>query len=167
MIYHAWIKTPLGQMLIAATEADLLGAWFKGQKHFPAITNNWREFSAHPTLRQAAGQLREYFIGQRKTFDLPLSPAGTRFRRNVWQALQQISFGETSTYGTIALAMKIPGAARSIGIAIGHNPLSVIVPCHRVLGADGSLTGYAGGLARKRQLLALERSARNRWVPTV
>jgi methylated-DNA-[protein]-cysteine S-methyltransferase len=111
----------------------------------------------HPTLQAVAQQLTDYFTGQRHTFDIALQPAwGTPFQRAVWQALQRIPYGHTRTYGDIARDIGNPKAVRAVGAAIGQNPHSIIVPCHRVVGANGSLTGFAGGLARKKHLLALE-----------
>lgn len=109
-------------------------------------------------LASTAAQLREYFAGQRKHFDLPLAPAGTEFQRSVWQALADIPWGETRSYADIAQAIQRPTAVRAVGAANGRNPLPIVVPCHRVIGSDGSLTGFAGGLSMKRQLLELEGS---------
>ena len=108
-------------------------------------------------LRRAKRQLREYFDGGRRAFDLPLDPAGTDFQRRVWQQLGRIPYGETLSYGALARRLRRPGAARAVGAANGRNPLAVVVPCHRVIGADGALTGYGGGLPVKQALLALER----------
>jgi methylated-DNA-[protein]-cysteine S-methyltransferase len=120
-------------------------------------SSEWTTDDAHPTLAAAAQQLREYFSGQRQSFDLPLQPAwGTPFQHDVWQALQRIPFGRTSTYGDIARDIGNPKAVRAVGAAIGQNPLTIVVPCHRVVGANGSLTGFAGGLDRKQYLLSHE-----------
>ena len=108
-------------------------------------------------LRRAKRQLREYFDSGRRAFDLPLDPAGTDFQRRVWQQLGRIPYGETLSYGALARRLRRPGAARAVGAANGRNPLAVVVPCHRVIGADGALTGYGGGLPVKQALLALER----------
>ena len=144
-------------MLLAATEQGLAGVWFvHGQEHMPD-SSEWTTDDAHPTLAAAAQQLREYFSGQRQSFDLPLQPAwGTPFQRDVWQALQRIPFGRTSTYGDIARDIGNPKAVRAVGAAIGQNPHTIVVPCHRVVGANGSLTGFAGGLDRKQYLLSHE-----------
>jgi methylated-DNA-[protein]-cysteine S-methyltransferase len=107
----------------------------------------------HPVLAAAAEQLTEYFAGRRNDFNLPLDPAGTEFQRRVWRQLRLIPFGQTATYGQIAAALNQPTAARAVGLANARNPLSIVVPCHRVVGADGTLTGYAGGLRRKQRLL--------------
>ena len=106
---------------------------------------------------EAARQVRQYLAGERRDFDLPLAPAGTDFQRTVWQALGEIPYGQTRTYGEIAAAIGRPGAARAVGAAAGRNPLWLVVPCHRCVGRGGALTGYAGGLWRKERLLALER----------
>jgi len=144
-------------VLLAATEQGLAGVWFvHRQEHLPD-SSQWVTDNAHPTLMAAATQLREYFEGQRQTFEIQLQPAwGTPFQRAVWRALQRIPYGHTSTYGGIAHDIDKSKAARAVGAAIGQNPHSIIVPCHRVLGANGSLTGFAGGLDRKKHLLALE-----------
>lgn len=150
------VPTPLGAMLLAATDRGLAGAWFEGQRYAPD-TRGWRVDPEHPHLVTAAEQLRSYFAGQRRHFDLPLDPwGGTGFQRAVWEALLAIPCGGTSTYSDLGARLGRAQAARAVGAAVGRNPLSVVVPCHRVLGRDGSLTGYAGGLARKQALLRLE-----------
>ena len=112
----------------------------------------------HPVLLEAARQLTAYFAGERETFDLPLAPFGTDFQQRVWTELALVGYGETVSYGQVAVRLGLkPGASRAVGLANGRNPLPVVVPCHRVIGADGTLTGYAGGLDRKRTLLDLER----------
>jgi methylated-DNA-[protein]-cysteine S-methyltransferase len=157
LIYQSHTTSPLGDVLLAATPQGLAGVWFvHRQEHLPD-SRQWVTDNAHPTLMAAATQLREYFDGQRQTFEIQLQPAwGTLFQRAVWQALQRIPYGHTSTYGDIARDIDNPKAVRAVGAAIGQNPHSIIVPCHRVLGANGSLTGFAGGLDRKKHLLALE-----------
>lgn len=157
MANYLQFESPLGPMLVAARGETLVGAWFLGQKHFPAMGATWRLDPQNPLLLAAREQLREYFAGQRRYFDLPLSPVGTDFQKRVWKLLTQIGYGQNRTYGELAGMLGAPNAARAVGAAVGRNPLSVIVPCHRVLGAAGALTGYAGGLDRKRQLLVLER----------
>ena len=149
------INTPLGKMLLARTEKGLAGVWFEGQKHHPApLTAARRPDDA--LLRRAAEQLHAYFAGETLAFDVPLDLQGTEFQRAVWQALLEIPAGETRTYGHIAQSLGSASAVRAVGGAVGRNPVTVIVPCHRVIGSDGSLTGYAGGVERKRALLALE-----------
>ncbi len=150
------LPTPLGPLTLAATDAGLAGCWFDGQRHSPDM-QGWQADPAHPVLREAAAQLQAYFDGERQDFDLPLDLAyGTAFQQQVWQALLQIDSGHTTSYARLATQIGLPRAVRAVGAAVGRNPLSVIVPCHRVLGADGSLTGYAGGVERKRALLQQE-----------
>ncbi|MBU1360170.1 MAG: methylated-DNA--[protein]-cysteine S-methyltransferase [Gammaproteobacteria bacterium] len=150
------IDSPHGRMLLAATDAGLAGVWFDQQRHSPDTTG-WVSDAAHPVLRKAAAQLGDYFAGRRQHFDLPLDLShGTDFQRSVWQALLAIAPGQTTSYGALSTAVGRPAAVRAVGSAVGRNPISVIVPCHRVIGSDGSLTGYAGGLHRKTALLQLE-----------
>jgi len=156
MTCYTWIDGPLGRMLVAASDDGVRGVWFEEQKYFPVIGAGWREDARHPLTAAAAEQLREYFDGKRRRFSLPLSPPGTPFQRRVWAALQRIEYGGTVTYGTLARQIDSPTAARAVGAAVGRNPVSVVVPCHRAVGRKGTLTGYAGGLARKRFLLELE-----------
>ena len=153
------IDSPLGALLLAASPAGLSGAWFvEGQRDTPDPAP-WAHQPEHPILLRAAQQLNDYFAGQRHAFDLPLDlRAGTAFQQAVWQALLAIPFGQHTSYGALAQAIGRPRAVRALGAAVGRNPVSIIVPCHRVLGADGSLTGYAGGLTRKTALLDLEGS---------
>lgn len=150
---------PLGTMILAASEAGLAGAWFAGQRHVPDCSG-WRQAPDHPLLLEAMTQLDDYFAGRRDAFDLPLDMAGgTPFQQSVWQALRTIARGQTISYRALGERAGCPGAVRAVGAAVGRNPLSIVVPCHRVVGADGSLTGYAGGLERKRTLLQLEGAA--------
>ena len=152
----ARFESPLGTMLLAATERGLAGVWFEGQRHWPD-THGWPEDAQYPVLREAMAQLREWFAGERTQFALPLDlQAGTPFQRSVWDALLAIPRGATTSYAQLARQLGRPQAARAIGAAVGRNPCSIVVPCHRVLGTGGSLTGYAGGLARKTALLQLE-----------
>lgn len=151
MLHTRLYASPLGQMLLAANEQGLTGAWFLGQKHFPAdlpVQN-----SDHPILLSAEKWLHIYFSGQNPDFMPPLAPQGTAFQLRVWDALKTIPYGATITYGQI-----LPGSARAVGAAVGRNPISLFIPCHRVVGAKGSLTGYAGGIERKMFLLRLERT---------
>ena len=152
---QATVQTPLGPMLLARTERGLAGVWFEGQKDHPgALSAPVKDDD--PLLRAAAAQLGDYFAGRSTRFDVPLDLHGTDFQRGVWKALLAIGLGQTRSYGDIARELGSPRAMRAVGAAIGKNPVSVIVPCHRVLGTGGSLTGYAGGVDRKRALLALE-----------
>ena len=149
------IETPLGPLTLAATTRGLAGAWFDGQQHHPGAIDAPVD-PQHPHLALAAREFAAYFSGQCVHFTVPLDAAGTPFQRSVWQALLGIAPGDCDTYGAIARRVGRPRGARAVGAAVGRNPISVIVPCHRVVGGDGSLTGYAGGLARKRALLAHE-----------
>jgi methylated-DNA-[protein]-cysteine S-methyltransferase len=151
------VDTPLGKLLLVRTAQGLAGAWFEGQKHHPGPIDA-PERTDDPLLRRAADQLKAYFAGTSDNFDVPLDLHGTAFQRAVWRALLAIPSTTTSSYGAIAKAVGSAAAVRAIGGAVGRNPVSVIVPCHRVVGSDGSLTGYAGGLDRKRALLELERA---------
>ena len=148
--------SPHGQMLLAANDEGIAGVYFDGQKYFPKTQAQWRRDGRHSLLEQAKRELIEYFAGERKRFEVALDPEGTAFQRAVWQAISTVGFGETVSYGELARRAGYPGNARAAGAATGRNPIGIIVPCHRIVGADGSLTGYAGGLARKRALLALE-----------
>jgi methylated-DNA-[protein]-cysteine S-methyltransferase len=149
------LATPLGPLLIARTAEGLAGAWFEGQKHHPGPLDSPKRANDELLMR-AAEQLRAYFAGKRISFALPLDLHGTAFQRAVWAALIAIRSGSTASYGAIAKAVGSASAVRAVGGAVGRNPLSVIVPCHRVVGSDGSMTGYAGGVERKRALLAIE-----------
>jgi methylated-DNA-[protein]-cysteine S-methyltransferase len=149
------IATPLGKLLLARTAQGLAGVWFEGQKHHPEPLIALRR-PDDALLRRAADQLHAYFAGECMDFDLPLDLHGTAFQRAVWLALRAIPAGRTRSYGEIARTLGSATAVRAVGGAVGRNPLSVIVPCHRVVGTDGSLTGYAGGVDRKRALLELE-----------
>jgi methylated-DNA-[protein]-cysteine S-methyltransferase len=155
LLAQATFDSPLGAITLVASEAGLAGAWFDGQKHHPGPL----ALPVDPSQRWIAlaiTQLRAYFDGRRSRFELALDPRGTAFQRVVWQALRGIACGATTSYGALAASSGHPAAVRAVGAAVGRNPVSVIVPCHRVLGHDGSLTGYAGGLGRKQALLVLE-----------
>jgi len=152
------IPTPLGPLLLARTRDGLAGAWFEGQRHHPGPLAAPR-VDDDALLLRARRQLLDYFDGGTGGFDVPLDLHGTPFQRRVWAALLAIPPSGTSSYARIAAACGSPQAVRAVGAAIGRNPLSILVPCHRVLGSDGSLTGYAGGVGRKQALLALEARA--------
>lgn len=154
-VFTSW-QGPMGAMTLAATPRGLSGVWFDGQRHGPD-TSRWRHDPGHPVLRQAIEQLAQYFAGHRQRFELPLDLSmGTPFQQQVWQALLGIEAGATTSYGRLSAAIGKPAAVRALGAAVGRNPVSVVVPCHRVIGTNGSLTGYAGGLERKTALLSLE-----------
>lgn len=148
--------SPLGRIVLAATDTALVGVFFDDQAHLPDW-QHWPHASGHPVLQQAQAELMAYFAGTRTVFDVPLDlGCGTAFQQAVWRALLAIPCAATSTYGAVSAAIGKPAAVRAVGGAVGRNPLSIIVPCHRVVGANGSLTGYAGGLPRKVALLQLE-----------
>ena len=149
------IDTPLGPQTLAATPKGLAGAWFDAQAHHPGVLQAPVD-GGQRWLEQAARELADYFAGRRRSCHVPLDPQGTAFQLNVWQALQHIACGQLHSYGAIAQELGRPAAARAVGAAVGRNPISVIVPCHRVVGRNGALTGYAGGLPRKEALLMLE-----------
>ncbi|MDI1272447.1 methylated-DNA--[protein]-cysteine S-methyltransferase [Polaromonas sp.] len=201
-IVQTTFQSPLGKMIIAATDKGLAGLWFEGQRHLPPEllaptlgtdvsslppggalrlrpgkagstaptggekaptlvasrrTATWPSAPGHPVLQEVIRQLGEYFAGQRTEFDVPLDLAyGTAFQQSVWQALLKIPQGGTASYGEVSQRIGKPAAVRAVGAAVGRNPVSIIVPCHRVMGANGALTGYAGGLDRKTALLKLE-----------
>ncbi len=144
-------------MLLATDGVALTGAWFDGQRYLPSIDARWQPRSDLPVLRRARAMLVEYFDGRRTHFDLALAPQGTSFQRAVWDPIFAVPYGETIAYRDLAARVGRPSAVRAAGAATGRNPLSIFIPCHRIVGAGGALTGYAGGLDRKRALLALER----------
>ncbi|WP_395060740.1 methylated-DNA--[protein]-cysteine S-methyltransferase [Polaromonas sp.] len=152
--------SPLGSIIIAATAKGLAGLWFDGQRHLPPELVGpavWPSAPDHPVLKEVIRQLGEYFAGQRTEFEVPLDLAcGTAFQQSVWQALLKIPQGGTASYSEVSARIGKPAAVRAVGAAVGRNPVSIIVPCHRVMGAGGALTGYAGGLERKSALLKLE-----------
>ncbi len=148
----------LGAMLLVTENDALTGVYFLGQKHFPKDVPACGPCRPGDLLDRTAGQLEEYLQGRRRAFDLPLAPQGTPLQRDVWQALRALPCGETVTYGELAARIGRPRSARAVGAAVGRNPISILIPCHRVVGADGRLTGYAGGLDRKQALLALEKT---------
>lgn len=164
MVYTHHYNSPLGGITIGADESAIIGLWFDGQKYFGATLPQQHTAKELPIFVQAEEWLDLYFSGRSPAFTPPLSMKGTPFRQAVWKILLSIPFGRTMTYGEIA--DEIAGqkglsrmSAQAVGGAVGHNPISLIIPCHRVVGTDGSLTGYAGGLARKQKLLLLERIA--------
>ncbi|MDO9360915.1 MAG: methylated-DNA--[protein]-cysteine S-methyltransferase [Polaromonas sp.] len=187
-IVQTRFDSPLGPMIIAATDKGLAGLWFDGQRHLPpellaptlgtdvsslppggaalarggpsrraASPIAWPAAPDHPVLKEVIRQLTDYFAGKRTQFDVPLDLAyGTAFQQSVWQALLKIPQGGTASYSEVSARIGKPAAVRAVGAAVGRNPVSIIVPCHRVMGAGGALTGYAGGLHRKSALLKLE-----------
>lgn len=164
MIFYIEHPSPVGRLLLAATEQGLSGIYFEEHKHFKG-KDGWQQASTQSAawkhLQATAQQLDEYFSGQRTEFDVALDMSGTAFQRSVWQELSAIPFGASVSYAQHAQKLGNPKALRAVGSAIGKNPVSIIVPCHRVIGSSGAVTGYAGGVERKRFLLALEGVAVN------
>jgi methylated-DNA-[protein]-cysteine S-methyltransferase len=154
MTVYTLVPSPIGELLLAGDGRALERLYMQSGPRPFAIPPSWREDAA--PFAEAAAQLREYFAGERRAFELDLSPAGSVFQLRVWRALREIPYGETTSYGELARSIGAPDAARAVGLANGRNPISVVVPCHRVIGADGSLTGFGGGLPNKRLLLDLE-----------
>lgn len=156
---YCTFPTWLGEVLLTSDGSALTGLYFEGQKDYPQIAPHWRAEPNAPPFPEVRAQWREYEAGERRDFAVALAPAGTAFQRAVWRALGTIACGETISYRDLAARAGHPGAVRAVGTAVGRNPLSVVIPCHRVIAADGSLAGYAGGLERKRALLAHERAS--------
>nr|WP_236544110.1 methylated-DNA--[protein]-cysteine S-methyltransferase [Spiractinospora alimapuensis] len=145
------VSSPIGTIILVGDGTSLTGLYMESP---PADAGEWRH--APGALREVTEQLSAYFAGELRTFTLSLAPEGTEFQRGVWRALTRLPYGQTTSYGELATSLGKPGASRAVGLANGRNPISIVVPCHRVIGADGSLTGYGGGLPRKRHLLTLE-----------
>ncbi len=155
-MFYTEYQSPIGKLLLAASERGLAGVYFEEHKHFKGM-DGWQRDDAHFVLQQTRLQLAAYFAGARREFDVPLDMrGGTAFQQAVWQALRTLPFGATASYAEIAKHIGNPGAVRAVGAANGRNPISIVVPCHRVIASSGALTGYAGGLNNKKLLLALE-----------
>jgi methylated-DNA-[protein]-cysteine S-methyltransferase len=154
MLYR-YVDSPVGPLLIAGNDAGLHLIEFHAPRHPMPLGDAWRE-GEHDVLELAQQQLEDYFAGRRRGFDLPLAPQGTAFQRQVWWELANIPFGDTISYAELALRVGRPTATRAVGAANGRNPIPIVLPCHRVIGADGSLTGFGGGLPTKQFLLQLE-----------
>lgn len=154
-LQYRTMDSPVGLLTLAGRDGKLMHLRMVDQTYEPS-REGWE--ADDTAFGEAVEQMSEYFVGERTEFDLELDMVGTQFQRRVWQALQAIPYGETCSYGEIARQIGSPSAFRAVGLANGHNPIGIIVPCHRVIGANGSLTGYGGGLDRKRALLELERS---------
>ncbi|MFN6553357.1 methylated-DNA--[protein]-cysteine S-methyltransferase [Mycolicibacterium septicum] len=154
-LHYRTMDSPVGLLTLAGRDGKLMHLRMVDQTYEPS-REGWE--ADDTAFSDAADQLSAYFAGERTEFDLELDMVGTQFQRRVWEALQTIPYGETCSYGEIARQIGSPSASRAVGLANGHNPIGIIVPCHRVIGANGSLTGYGGGLDRKRALLELERS---------
>jgi methylated-DNA-[protein]-cysteine S-methyltransferase len=156
MLYTTF-DSPIGELLAVGDGQALHGLYMHEGRKPLILGAGWRPATA--PFDELRNQLAEYFDGRRRTFEVPLAMAGSPFQKRVWQALQDVPYGQTAGYGELARRIGVPSASRAVGVANGQNPICVIVPCHRVIGADGSLTGYAGGLERKRLLLDLEAGA--------
>ena len=163
MIYTAHYESPVGRMLLAERDGALVGLWIEGQKYFlGSLREEMIEKDDTPVFEKTKQWLNRYFAGERPLIQsLPLAPIGSDFRKAVWQILCEIPYGETTTYGEIAKKLALKKglqkmSAQAVGGAVGHNPISIIIPCHRVVGTNGSLTGYAGGIDKKQKLLQLE-----------
>ncbi len=161
MNYRCRIETPLGGMCARAEEGALSGLWFEGQKYFPQDAEHWEEMPQSAVFDKLRAYLRAYFAGGQPGLDFPLRPVGTPFQRIVWDTLLEIPYGQVVTYAEVARRAadrtgRAPTSARAVGGAVGHNPISLLIPCHRVVGALGALTGYAAGLEKKAALLKLE-----------
>ncbi|MFK5635744.1 methylated-DNA--[protein]-cysteine S-methyltransferase [Ornithinimicrobium sp. LYQ103] len=159
-ITYLLTDSPVGPLRLVSDGEHLTGLFFAEHRHAPERAGTEVGLGEAPAvLREAVVQLADYFAGRRTDFDLPLAAEGTPFQQRVWALLRQIPYGRTRSYGQLAAELGQPGASRAVGLANGRNPLSIVVPCHRVVGADGSLTGYGGGAERKRALLDLERGS--------
>jgi methylated-DNA-[protein]-cysteine S-methyltransferase len=156
MTTYDYYESPCGRMLLTADEKAITSVSFIGQKYAPRVQRGWARDGAHAPIARAKRELAEYFAGKRTRFSVKLAPQGTPFQRKVWKAIRAVGFGQTIAYAELARRAGRPGSARAAGAATGRNPIGVLVPCHRIVGADGSLTGYAGGLTKKKALLALE-----------
>jgi len=152
--YYTHLDSPLGSLRLLGEDDALVGLQLPDQRHARPLPARCSRDAA--AFRDTRAQLAEYFAGQRSAFDLRLAPAGTDFQRRVWSAVRSVPTGSTASYRDVAARIGRPTAARAVGLANGHNPIVVVIPCHRIIGADGSLTGYAGGLAAKRWLLSHE-----------
>jgi methylated-DNA-[protein]-cysteine S-methyltransferase len=160
-IRHIVAESPLGAIIVVANGAALSGLYFAGQRYQPAESAfGPRADAGEAPFARVTAELAEYFAGSRTSFDVELALAGNDFQRRVWAELRTIEYGQRATYGAIALRLGNPRMAQAVGAAVGRNPVSIIVPCHRVVGSTGKLTGYAGGLDRKQALLDLEGPAR-------
>ena len=160
MRYYDTLDSPWGGMLIAASDQGISGIYFNRQKYHPKRGKEWQHAPGNAHLKRARKQLGEYFAGKRREFDLELDPAGSDFQKRVWKAISGVPYGETISYGELARRAGFSEGARAAGAATGRNPISIVVPCHRIVGSSGKLTGYAGGLDKKRALLALEAGER-------
>ena len=158
-LVYKTVRSPVGKLKLVASDKGLVAILWENEKPRRVPLSELQKNDRHPILLKTEQQLNEYFAGQRQQFSIALDMRGTRFQKNVWDALLAIPFGETRSYGQLAKQLGNPKASRAVGAANGRNPLSIIVPCHRVIGSSGKLTGFAGGLETKAHLLSLEKSA--------
>jgi methylated-DNA-[protein]-cysteine S-methyltransferase len=154
--YYSTVKSPLGELILVADDSALTGLYFAGCDHIPAAREHWTLKAQHPVLQRTSKQLQQYFAGKRTTFSIPLRLTGTDFQKRVWAEIARIPYGKTVSYTHLAKRAGTPQAIRATGTTTGRNPVSVVIPCHRVVGKNGSMCGFAGGLERKRGLLKLE-----------
>lgn len=162
LIYSCSIETPLGPATACAQNQALTGLWFLGQKYYPAATDAWVDKSNFPVFTSLRAWLADYFTGFARSVSFQLNPSGTSFQKEVWNLLLKIPYGQVATYGEIARKIAVARglssmSAQAVGGAVGHNPISILIPCHRVIGSDRNLIGYAGGIDKKKALLRLER----------
>lgn len=160
--FYSFMPSPIGELLLVSDGAALTGVYMQNHLHWDGLQPHWRRDDHR--LREARRQLQAYFAEELKVFELPLALHGTGFQRSVWQELLKIPYGQTTSYGELAGRLGQPKASRAVGLANGRNPISIIVPCHRVVGANGTLTGYGGGLPRKRWLLDHEAGVPRAWL---
>jgi methylated-DNA-[protein]-cysteine S-methyltransferase len=158
--YYIMIDSPIDPLLITTDGRSLTRLYMDAHKNGETVQSGWVRDDEHPVLKETKRQLEAYFAGELTDFDLPLAPAGTGFQQRVWKELLKIGHGETQSYGEIARRLGEPNASRAVGLANGSNPISIVIPCHRVIGANGKLTGYGGGLPRKAALLDFEKAVR-------
>jgi methylated-DNA-[protein]-cysteine S-methyltransferase len=160
MNIFCYVESPIGRLMLTSDGAALTGLYMNLYRNkptkLPTPGAEWIQNGTKEPLQAAGQQLQEYFAGKRREFDLPLNPQGTEFQQRVWRELTKIPFGETRSYGQLAKRIGNPNGSRAVGLANGRNPIAIIVPCHRVIGADGSLTGFGGGIERKEWLLSHE-----------
>ena len=163
-LVHKLVASPVGLLKLVASDAGLVAVLWEKEAAGRVRLGDSAEDARHAVLLQCEAELQEYFAGQRRTFSVPIHLRGTPFQREVWEALRAIPFGETRTYGELAAQLGQPNATRAVGAANGRNPVAILVPCHRVVGSAGKLTGFAGGLDAKAKLLALESAERMLFV---
>ena len=165
MVFYTYCDSPIEPLLLTSDGTALTGLFMGEQRHGPTVGADWIQNDDAAPFAEAKEQLAAYFAGNLQQFDVPIRLCGTDFQKRVWAELTRIPYGATRSYGELARQIGSPGASRAVGLANGRNPLSIVVPCHRVIGANGKLTGYGGGISRKETLLALEKATCNRPAP--